>query len=82
MNYGILFERIVEGGFPSGHYYAHVPAFGLTTHGLGVEGAREAARDLLRQWVAEKRAHHEAVPAPTEFFFSTLELSDDAVQSS
>lgn len=81
MNYGILLERIDEKDFPPGHYYAHVPALGLTTHGLGVEGAREAARDLLRQWVAEKRVHHEAVPAPTEFFFSTLELPDDAVQS-
>ncbi len=81
MNYGILFERIDEKDFPSGHYYAHLPALGLTTHGLGVEGAREAARDLLRQWVAEKKAHHEAVPAPTEIFFSTLELPDDAVQS-
>ena len=81
MNYGILFERIDEKDFPAGHYYAHVPALGLTTHGLGVEGAREAACDLLRQWVAEKRAHHEAVPPPTEFFFSTLELPDDGVQS-
>jgi hypothetical protein len=55
MNYGILFERIEETGFPAGYYYAHVPALGLTTHGLGVEGAREAARDLLWQWLAEER---------------------------
>jgi hypothetical protein len=55
MKYGILFERIEEAGFPAGYYYAHVPALGLTTHGLAVEGAREAARDLLRQWLAEER---------------------------
>ncbi len=80
MNYGILFERIEEAGFPVGYYYAHIPSLGLTTHGLGVEGAREAARDLLRQWIAEKRANREPVPAPGELFFSTLELPDDALQ--
>ncbi len=81
MNYGILFERIDDADFPPGHYYAHVPSLGLTTHGLGVEGAREAARDLLQQWIAEKRASHEPVPAPREFFYSTLDFPDDALQS-
>ena len=80
MHYGILFERIEEAGFPAGYYYAHIPSLGLTTHGLGVEGAREAARDLLRQWIAEKRANGESVPTPGELFFSTLEFSDDALQ--
>jgi predicted RNase H-like HicB family nuclease len=80
MHYGILFERIEEAGFPAGYYYAHIPSLGLTTHGLGVEGAREAARDLLRQWIAEKRANGESVPASGELFFSTLEFSDDALQ--
>ena len=42
-------------GFAPGYYYAHVPSLGLTTHGLGVEGARQAAADLLRLWIAEKR---------------------------
>jgi predicted RNase H-like HicB family nuclease len=81
MNYGILFERIQEPDFPSAYYYAHIPALGLTAHGLGVEGAREAARDLVRQWIDEKRAQHEPIPAPSEVFFSTLELPDDAIQS-
>jgi predicted RNase H-like HicB family nuclease len=81
MNYGILFERIQEPDFPSGYYYAHIPALGLTAHGLGVEGAREAARELVRQWIDEKRAQHEPIPAPSEVFFSTLELPDDAIQS-
>ena len=35
-----------------GYYYAHVPSLGLTTHGLGME----AARDLLALWIEEKRA--------------------------
>ena len=81
MNYGILFERIADKEFLAGHYYAHIPSLGLTTHGLGLEGAREAARDLAQQWIAEKRANHEAVPAPGDLFFSTLELSEDALQS-
>ncbi len=80
MNYGIVFERIEEPSFPRDYYYAHIPSLGLTTHGQGLEGARSAARDLLREWIAEKRANHEAVPTPGEFFFSTLELSEDALQ--
>ena len=82
MNYGILLERVANEGFPQGYYYAHIPSLGLTTHGMGIEGAREAARDLLVQWIAEKRANHESVPVPGELFFSTLELSEDALQSS
>ena len=80
MNYGILFERIADKEFPPGYYYAHIPSLGLTTHGLGVEGARDAARDLAQQWIAEKRANHEPVPAPGDILFSTLELSEDALQ--
>ena len=81
INYGILFERVTDNGFPEGYWYAHIPSVGLTTHGLGIEGARAAAQELLSIWAAEKRANNEPMPAPGEFFFSTLELSDDAVQS-
>jgi predicted RNase H-like HicB family nuclease len=81
MNYGILFERINEPGIPLDHWYAHVPSLGLTTHGAGIEGARQAAHDLLSVWIAEKRANGEFVPQPAEFLFSTLELSEDAIQS-
>ena len=45
MNYGILFERVTDEGFPVGHWYAHIPSLGLTTHGFGIEGARAAAQD-------------------------------------
>jgi predicted RNase H-like HicB family nuclease len=62
MTFGVLFERITEEGFPPGYYYAHVPSLGLTTQRLGVEGAREAVRDLLRLWVADKQVHGEAGP--------------------
>ncbi len=81
MNYAILLERIDDQSFPSGYYYAHITSLGLTTHGLGVDGTREAARDLLNLWIAEKKANGEVVPAPGEFFFSTVELSDNARQS-
>lgn len=80
MNYGILLERIEDRAFPSGYYYAHIPSLGLTTHGRGVDGAREAARDLLNLWIGEKRANGEPIPAPGEFFFSTVELKEDALQ--
>jgi hypothetical protein len=32
-----------------------IPSLGLTTHGLGLEGARQAAFDLARVWLAEKK---------------------------
>ena len=54
---------------------------GLTTHGLGVEGARQAATDLLGLWIAEKKANGEKVMASAETLFSTIELPDDALQS-
>ena len=79
MNYGILLERIDDLAFPKGYYYAHLPSLGLTTHGLGVDGAREAASDLLNLWIAEKRSKGESIPSQGEFFFSTVELSENAV---
>jgi predicted RNase H-like HicB family nuclease len=81
MTYAILLERVEDEGFPPGYYYAHIPSLGLTTHGLGIAGARQAAGDLLQQWIAEKRAHHEPVPSASEFFFSTVEVPDNALQS-
>ncbi len=81
MNFGVLFEKVTDADFPPGYYYAHVPSQGLTTHGLGIEGARQAAADLLRLWIAEKRANGEQVAESPETLFSTLELPDDALQS-
>lgn len=81
MNFGILFEKVTDKDFPSGYFYAHVPSLGLTTHGLGIEGARAAAADLVKLWIAEKKANHETVPASSEILFSTLDISEDALQS-
>jgi predicted RNase H-like HicB family nuclease len=59
MKYSIVCERIDDGSLPPSYFYAHMPALDLTTHGLGVEGARAAAQDLLDLWIAEKRANGE-----------------------
>ena len=80
MNFSVMFEKVQEPGFPPGYYCAHVPSLGLTTHGLGVEGARQAAADLVRLWIAEKHANGESVTASAETLFSTLEVPDDALQ--
>jgi predicted RNase H-like HicB family nuclease len=81
MRFSVVFERVQDAGFPAGYYYAHVPSLGLTTHGLGVEGARQAAADLLRLWLAEKRASGEEIAASSETLFGTLEIPEDALQS-
>jgi predicted RNase H-like HicB family nuclease len=81
MIYGILFEKIESAELPHGFYYAHVPALGLTTHGEGIEGARAAAEDLVKLWLAEKKAAGESIDLPSEFFFSTIEISESALQS-
>lgn len=82
MTYGILFEPVQEEGFPAGYYYAHIPALGLTTHGLGIDGARFAAEDLAKLWIAEKLANGEEIPRPKANLFSTLEIDEHALQGS
>lgn len=47
MNYSIIYETVTDPSFPSGYYYAHVPALDLTTHGLRIEGAREAVTSRI-----------------------------------
>lgn len=81
MRFSVVFEKVQDAGFPAGYYYAHVPGLGLTTPGPGVEGARQAAADFLRLWLAEKRANGEEVAASSESLFTTLEITEDALQS-
>ncbi len=81
MSIAVLFESVQDKDFPPGYFYAHVPSLGLTTHGLGIEGARAAAMELIRLWLAEKKANGEPFPEPSEFLFSTLDISEDALQS-
>jgi predicted RNase H-like HicB family nuclease len=81
VTYGILFEKAETPDLPAGYYYAHVPALGLTTHGDGLEGARAAAEDLVKLWLTEKKAAGESIELPSEFFFSTVEINESALQS-
>ncbi len=50
----IIFEKIRDGSLPDNYFYAHIPQLGLTTHGIGVEGAKTAAADLIELWNDEK----------------------------
>jgi predicted RNase H-like HicB family nuclease len=81
MNFGVLYERVTDAEFPAGYYYAHIPSLGLTTHGLGIDGARQAALDLVQLWLAERKASGDPVTPSTDILFSTIELPDDALQS-
>ena len=74
MTYGVVLEKIVEPGF-EGYYYAHIPTLGLTTHGLGIDGALAMADDLVTLWIEELEANGEPVPEPTGLFLSTLEVN-------
>ena len=75
MRYAVMLERLpAEEGMP-GYYYAHAPSLGLTTHGLGMEGALEAARDLANLWNEEKRAHGEFITTQSEAILATVEVA-------
>ncbi len=76
MTYSIVYRKITDGSLPPSYFYAHIPALDLTTHGKGIEGAREAAEDLIKLWIAETRANNEEVPIETESYFSKIEIND------
>ncbi len=76
MTYTIIYEKINDTSFPKGYYYAHIPAFDLTTHGLGIEGAKKAAEELLQIWIEEKKANGEKIPVEEESFYSKIEIKD------
>jgi len=64
-----------------GWYYAHIPSLDLTTHGLGPEGAMEAARDLVTGWIAELRKCGKEIPVENQAFVSQIEIPDDAIHA-
>lgn len=76
MRYSLLIEPVREEGYPPGYYYAHVPALDLTTHGKGIEGAKAAAKDLIRLWLEEKRARGESIPVEKDSLFAHVEIDD------
>jgi predicted RNase H-like HicB family nuclease len=74
MRYAVVLEPIpADEGMP-GFFYAHVPTLGLTTHGPGMEGALDAARDLIVLWTEEKRSHGEPVAAASDAVLATVEV--------
>ncbi len=75
MRYSVLIEAVNETGF-EGYYYAHVPSLDLTTHAQGIEGALQAAQELVEAWVAEKRAHGETIPTEGHSVIAQIEVAD------
>ena len=80
MRYTVILEPTNEPDKP-GWYYAHIPVLDLTTQGLGLEGAMEAARDLAAGWVAELRAAGKEIPVETQGFVGQIEIADDAIHA-
>ncbi|MCD4790309.1 MAG: type II toxin-antitoxin system HicB family antitoxin [Bacteroidales bacterium] len=76
MKYTILYEKIEEQDFHEDYYYAYVPSLGLTTHGLGLEGAKNAMNDLLTLWIEERKANGEVIKKENESYISSIELED------
>lgn len=74
MTYTVVFEKINDSSFPEGYYYAHIPSLDLTTHGLGFEGARDAAKDLIKLWIEEKRTSNEEIKIEQDVFVSSVEV--------
>ena len=80
MRYTVIVEPTNEPDQP-GWFYAHIPALDLTTHGLGVEGALAAARDLVIGWIAERKSRGEEVPPEAPTLVGQIEISDDALHA-
>lgn len=75
MRYSVFLEPVNEPEFKE-YYYAHIPTLDLTTHGQGIEGALSAAKELVEAWIAEKRAHGEAVPVEEKSLITQIEVAD------
>jgi len=76
MTFTVVYEKISDSSFPTGYYYAHIPSLDLTTHGLGIDGAKDAAIDLVKLWIEEKKANGEKIKPELESFYSKIELED------
>ena len=74
MKFAVALEAIPESENMPGYFYAHVPSLGLTTHGLGTSGALEAAKDLVKIWLEEKRAHREKTRPCGELVLTSIEV--------
>jgi predicted RNase H-like HicB family nuclease len=70
MNFAIIYEKIEDEDFPEGYYYAHIPLYNLTTHGFGIDGAKEAAKDLIKLWIQDNNIDVKN----KEYMLSTVEI--------
>jgi len=73
MQFSVVYEKVSDPSF-EGYYYAHIPSLSLTTHGLGIEGAKEAAQDLVKLWIKEKEDSGEVIKEESETFYSQIEI--------
>lgn len=69
--YTVVYENINDSDFEPGYYYAHIPALGITTHGFGLKGAKQAALDLVKLWTEDLSENDEE----SNIFVSTLEIN-------
>ena len=82
MRYTVVIEPINDSpDFEPGWFYANIPAFDLTTHGKGIEGATAAAKDLLTGWIASLIERGETVPAECSLTVTQLEVDPGAIQA-
>jgi predicted RNase H-like HicB family nuclease len=66
--YSVIYEPVKEKEFDEGYYYAHIPSLGLTTHGFGLDGAKQAASELLELWSDDD------LQGKNDIYISTLEV--------
>lgn len=78
--YTVIIEPTNEPDQP-GWFYAHIPALDLGTHGLGIEGALAAARELVTGWIAERQSRGEVVPTESTGLVGQIEIPDDALHA-
>ena len=74
MSYAVVIEPVPVAENSPGMFYAHVPTLGLTTHGMGIEGAKAAAKDLLKLWLEEKRENGEEIISGSDAILTTVEV--------
>ena len=74
MQFSVVYEKVTDTSFPKGFFYAHIPSLGITTHGLGIEGAKDAAMDLIKIWIEEKKANGEKIIEESDVFYSKVEI--------
>jgi len=73
MQIPVLYKKIIEEGF-EGQYYAYIPTLGLTTQGIGIDGAKAAALDLVRLWIDDQAESDKLIRQNSEVLFSNLEV--------